>query len=126
GPVGAAAGEADALEQLVCAAAGVRAGKPAKPSGEDEVLVAAEEFVESGVLGQVSQIAARGDGADALTRNERLSRGGFHESEQHLQRRRLARAVRSEKSEDLASAHFEGKVFHGADFPRPEPDTLDL
>src|SRR5439155_23661047 len=33
GPGGAAAGEADALEQLVCAAAGVRAGKPAKPSG---------------------------------------------------------------------------------------------
>jgi len=45
GPVGAAAGEADALEQLGCAAARVRAGKPAKPSGEDEILVAAEELV---------------------------------------------------------------------------------
>ena len=67
-------------------------------------------------------------GSNPVPEQAHLPSGGIDEAEQHPQRRRLARAVRAEKSHDLARCDPEGHVVHGQDAalePLAEPDDVD-
>src|SRR4051812_16802138 len=61
-----------------------------------------------------------------MTRDTRLACRGANETEQQLYGGRLARAVRSEKPENLTLAHLQRQVDHGPHLPAPETDAVCL
>src|SRR5439155_13718954 len=76
---------------------------------EDEVLPCRLPLVEAGLLGEDADLRADLPvlAAEAEPRDLRATRRRRDERAQQAQRRRLARAVRSEVAEDLALAHLE-------------------
>ena len=71
-----------------------------------------QPFVEAEIFRQEADLSADFDIARRRAQDKRLAAGRFGESQEHLDRSALARAVRSEKSEDFAAAHGEGQVAH--------------
>jgi hypothetical protein len=59
---------------------------------------------------QEANVRARGDGAKRPAQYGRLSGGRGYQSEQHLDRRRLAGAIRAQKAEDLTLSDTQGEV----------------
>src|SRR5438445_7610832 len=125
GPIRAAR-QTDAFEHLRRPLAGIRARQSTEAAGEHQILVSAQELVERGVFRQVPELTPGGDGSHALACDEGVARCRLHESEQHLQRGGLARAVRPEKAEDLARAHFERQILHRTHPAGKEADPIGL
>ena len=62
--------------------------------------------------------------AHALSGDEGVAGARLDESEQHLQRGRLAGAVRAEEPEDLAGPNLEREIGDGAHTFRPEAHAI--
>ena len=92
-----------------------------------EQLLGGQVVVEVGVFGKVADALARRDVADGLAENLGAARRRENELHQQLQRRRLARAVRSEKAEHLARLDRERQPIERAVRPLPpEADRVVL
>jgi len=63
---------------------------------------------------------------DVQPENASRPGSGRREAEQELDRRRLARPVRAEKTEDFPAADLEGQPIHGDDVAEPLGQALDL
>jgi len=57
-----------------------------------------------------------------VAEHRHLAAGGVEQAGEHLQRRRLARAVRAEEADDLARLDLERDAVDGADIAPPPPD----
>ena len=125
GAVGAS-GEADSFQQGGGLFLRVGPREPRQAAGEDQVFVAAEEFVEGRILRQVAEVAARLQRARRRRADEGAPARRPDEPEQHLDGGGLACAVGPEQAEDLPAPHLEGEILHGAHPPGEEPDPEDL
>ena len=56
----------------------------------------------------------------------RVAVAGFEQSEQHADRRRLARSVRTEIADDFARAHFKVDVIHCDEFAEAPREIFNL
>ena len=95
----------DVAEQLVHARVGAGAGDAVDAGEEAEVLLDGEIRVERERLRHVAGLAldALALRADVAAGDDGTAAGRLKEPAQHLDRRRLAGAVRAEKAEDLAA-----------------------
>ena len=125
GTVGAP-GQPDLLEQLIGAGSGLSPAESREPSGESEVLLAREEFVERRVLRQVSDRASGLHRSGGKSGHESAALRRPHESEQHLDRRRLAGPVGPQQAEDLAFPDLDAELLHCFDLASPEADPEGL
>ena len=102
-------GEPDPVDQLIAAPLRIRLGQPVHPGLKAHVLASGEERVERGLLERdADRVADVGALADhVVARDPGGARGGGQERRQHVDRRRLACAVRAEKAVDLAGLHLE-------------------
>ena len=99
--------EPDEIDHLGDAVAALRRRDAAEPAVKIHELGRREPIVESKILGKESDPPPDGDVARRRAEDERAAASRFDEAEQHLDRRALAGAVRSEKAEDLAASDGE-------------------
>jgi len=107
----------DAHEQFVDARGERRTGHSVEPAVELEQLAPAQPVVEAEVLGQESQLGTRVAVAERRAEHGGVPRARGHQPEQHLQRRRLARTVRAEIAEDVATVDRQVDVVDGNELP---------
>jgi hypothetical protein len=120
-----AALQADELEQLVDAGAlrarldGVELGEVAQVVQRRQPLVEAAVAAEdvADVLAHPARVVD-----DVVAEHPRRPRGGDQQRDQHLDRRRLAGAVRPEQAEELALGDLEAHAAHRLDLERAPPD----
>ena len=127
-PIGGV-GQSDPVEDLGQAVLGEATAQAVERRGVAQVLTAAEVAIEAGVVGQVADPALDLQGVAGRVEpdHQRLAVIGLGQAEQHQDRGRLARAVRSEQPVDLAPLDLEiervddgpGAVSLG------QPDRLD-
>src|SRR5262249_51647051 len=118
--------EVDLLEELVHAPHG---GAPVDAIGareEAEVLLDREIRVEGEDLRHVSRVALDllALGADRMADDGRPAAGRRQESAEHLDRRRLAGAVRAEEAEDLPALDRHREIDHGVERPEAAAETI--
>ena len=82
---------------------------PVKP----QKLPRSQTIVKTKVFGQKADSTARLAIAERRAQHPTLSPIGSDQAEEHLDRRRLARAVGAQKPEDLTGAHRQREVRHG-------------
>src|SRR5688572_27295820 len=117
-----AALQADHLEQLVDPGALALRLDAIELREIPEVVERREPLVEPAVAAEdVSDALAHPVRVldDVAAEHERLPRRGDEEGDQHLDRRRLAGAVRPEEAEQLALADLEADAANGLDLERP-------
>src|SRR4029079_2668888 len=83
-----------------------------EPAMESQQLGRGQHLVKAEVLGEKSNPRAHRAIAQRRAEYVPRPRGRRDEREQHLDRRRLAGAVRSEEAEDLALAYLERQIRH--------------
>src|SRR5690349_2129060 len=76
-------------------------------------LAGGQRVVEPAVLGEEANACARRAAADRLAEHLGVALVGRDEGQQHLDRRGLAGAVRSEEAEDLSGIDGERQVIDG-------------
>src|SRR6266851_2773579 len=86
---------------------------------KSEHLARGEPALVAKQLGQVADLAARLQVPDRPAQQRALAGGGFEKAEQQLDRGRLARAVGSEKPEDLATRNSHREPGKGNGVPEP-------
>src|SRR4029077_16672092 len=99
-----------ALEQPLRLFLGLVTASTGEPSKPCDHLVRGEIFVKVWMLGHVANPRTPRHRAWFRTADLELPRVGRDEPEQRFDRRRLARAVGSEKSEDFLGCDLEGDV----------------
>ena len=109
-------GEADALEQLVAAAAALGARDALQPALQAHVLAAGQHRVERHVLQRDADRGAHLGSLlrDVVARDGRPARGRRQQRREHLDGRRLAGAVGAEEAVDLARRHVQVDPVDGA------------
>src|SRR5579862_2115519 len=80
---------------------------------KSEQLGRRKPIVESEMLRQKSHPCAYVPRPDRFSQQQRLSAGGPHQSQQHLDRRALARAIRTKKPERLSALDLHGQIANG-------------
>ena len=101
------AADADLIEQAARAPAAFRGVVAEERAEIHQQLLGGQVVVEVRVLRQIADPALDGQVAERPPQNFGAAAGREHELHEQLQRGRLARAVRTEKSEDLALADVE-------------------
>ena len=91
-----------------------------------ERFLGVEELVEVGLFGQVADSLVLGDVGRRLAEDEGIALGREEQAEQEFDRGGLARAVRSEQAEDLASFDLEVERFEGLDLGAAPEVAVDL
>ncbi len=110
-PVGGL-GETDALEQLVAPPRGARAfGMPCRPGLQPQVLAPGQHRVERDLLERRADRRAHGRALaqDVVAGDAGAAGGRRQQRREHLDRRRLAGAVRPEEPVDLAGLDHAGR-----------------
>src|SRR5262249_30325127 len=88
-----------------------------------EKLAPSEPLLKAKVLGQKSDARPSLPVAERLPENEGVASGRPREAEQHLHRRRLPGAVRTEEAEDLTPTHGQGEVVDCKLLAEPLPQS---
>jgi hypothetical protein len=117
-PSGAALPQTHHLQHLADAVRDPRLGHPVQLGVEAQVLLGGQVGVERRVLEHETDVAPHvGALADDVVAGDERRAGGRHgERAQHLDRGRLAGAVRAEEAEDLARLDRERDRIHGGQF----------
>src|SRR5579885_3060597 len=102
----------DAVQQLGNAFPQRFAADPIEPSMQAQQFRRGEPVIEAEVLRQKSNIGPGLSISSRMAKEQRRAARRLHQSKQHLDRRALACAVRSQKAEDLTPRNFESEVSH--------------
>ena len=104
------------------------AGQPVDAAEELDVLVDREQFVQREPLRHVADalLHASGSAADIDAADECRAGRGLEQPAEHPDSRRLARAVASEKAEDLPARHVERHVVDGNESAEPPRQVSDF
>ena len=89
-----------------------------------ECLIGIEISVEIGFLRQITDARLGGDVPGRMAEHFDMPFGRIQKTEQQLDRRGFARAVRSQQTEDFAAPDFEIDIVHGLRFG-PAPEILE-
>ena len=100
--------DAGALERRERAGAEIGAAEARERAAHLDELSRGDVRVDVRVLGEKADSRARAGGANRFAEEGRLSARRRDEARQHLDRRRLAGAVRTDEPEDLAAGDVEG------------------
>src|SRR5262249_13022741 len=100
----------DEIENLGDAPCRVHGRHPGERPVQLEQLGRREPIIESEILGEEADLPPRRDVADRRPERVRLAPRRVDESQQHLDRRALARAIRTEEPEDLTAKYGETQV----------------
>ncbi len=96
-----------ACEQVLDADVERDAAEPVQSSVEPQQLAAGQAVVKPEMFREEADARPRGAVADRRAQHGAASSGRRHERQEHLERRRLARAVGTEEAEDLTPVHRE-------------------
>src|SRR5690606_30776939 len=118
--------QADQVEEAGYPIRELAGGEAAEPPVEVEELTRREEVVEVGVLGQVAEASPGLAGGDGLDEAAGAPRGGRDQPDQHLDRRALTRAVRTEEAVDLPLPDGEVEILDGPHLPPPQAESEAL
>ena len=123
-----AVGEADGFEQLRGALAPARTGDAVQAGVNAQILGAGEFGVAGHVLRNDADGGAHRIGVvnDIVPGHNGRAAGGRHQRRQHADERALARAVGSQKAEDLAARHVETDVVDRQQRAEALADAFDL
>src|SRR5690606_38764137 len=120
------ASELEGLDHLFDALAPRIPGELVDPREEFEVLAYRQEPVQRELLRHVADSLLRGGaGVSEIVANDPRGAGArLQQSAEHLERRRLARAVRPEQTENLALAHVERHAIGGRELAEALREVL--